>query len=42
MKDEMTGRVDILWGIFEKNANKYKMKSQDQKTFFLVNLSEHV
>ena len=39
IKDEMTGRVDILWRIFEKIAKKLKMKSQEQKkvhnsTFF--------
>ena len=27
----MTGRVDILWQIFEKNAKKLKMRSQGQK-----------
>ena len=28
----MTGRVDILlWRIFEKNAKKLKMKSQERK-----------
>ena len=34
----MTGRVDIR--IFEKIAKKLKMKSQEGKTSFLVNLSE--
>ena len=29
--EQMTGRVDILWLIFEKNAKKLKMKSQEQK-----------
>ena len=27
----MDGRVDILWRIFEKNAKKLKMKSQERK-----------
>ena len=27
----MTGRVDIVWHIFEKTAKKLKMKSQEQK-----------
>ena len=30
-QDEMTGRVDILWRIFEKIAKKLKMKSQERK-----------
>ena len=34
IKDKMTGRVDILWCIFEKIAKKLKMKSQEQKRFF--------
>ena len=31
MKDKITERVDIVWGIFEKTAKKLKLKSQDQK-----------
>ena len=27
----MTGKVDILWRIFEKNSKKVKMKSQEWK-----------
>ena len=27
----MTGRVDILWRIFEKIAKQLKMKTQEQK-----------
>ena len=27
----MTRRVNILWRIFEKNAKKLKMKSQERK-----------
>ena len=30
-KKKMTGRVDILWCIFEKNSKKLKMKSQERK-----------
>ena len=36
IKDEMTGSA------FLKNCKKVKMKSQDQKMLFLVNLSENV
>ena len=38
----MTGRVNILLRIFEKNAKKLKMKSQERKNIVLVNLSENV
>ena len=31
IKDKMSGRVDILWRIFEKIAKKLKMKSQERK-----------
>ena len=31
----MTGRVDILWRIFEKIAKKLKMKSQEQKNLVI-------
>ena len=37
----MTGRDDILWRIIEKIAKKLKMKSQEQKNSFSVNLSEN-
>ena len=30
----MSGRVDILWHIFEKIAKKLKMNSQEQKNDF--------
>ena len=33
----MTERVDILWRIFEKNAIKFKMKSQERR-FWLIYL----
>ena len=35
MKNKMTGRVDIQWRIFEKNAQKLKMKSQERKNVVL-------
>ena len=38
MKDEMTGRVDILWCIFEKIAKKLKFKSQNPKTHKVINV----
>ena len=41
IKDKMTRRVNILWRIFEKIAKNLKMKSQERKTSFLVNLSEN-
>ena len=31
LKDKRTGRVDILWRIFEKISKKFKMKSQERK-----------
>ena len=34
IKDKMTGRVDILWHIFEKIAKKLKMKSGTEKRRF--------
>ena len=37
----MTRRVNILWGIFEKNAKKSKMKSQERKNVVLLNLTEN-
>ena len=42
IKDKMTGRVDILWPIFKKIAKKLRIKSQERKTSFLVDLSENV
>ena len=38
----MTGRVDILWRIFEIKAKKLKMKSQERKNVVLVNFSENI
>ena len=32
----MTGRVNILWRIFDKNAKKLKMKSLERKTSFFL------
>ena len=31
IKDKMTGRVDILWRIFEKVTKKFQMKSQERE-----------
>ena len=38
----MTGRVNIIWRIFEKIAKKLKMKSQEQKKrrFWLIHLEK--
>ena len=33
---------DILCRIFKKNSNKLKMKSQERKNGFLVNLSKNI
>ena len=33
-KKKITGRVDVLWSIFEKNAKILKIKSQDRKNIF--------
>lgn len=38
----MTGRINTLWRILEKRANKLTIKSQNQKNVVLVNLFEHV
>ena len=40
-KIKMTGMVNILWRIFEKSGKTLKIKSQDRKRSFLVNLTEH-
>ena len=37
----MTRKFNILWHNMGKNAKKLKMKSQEWKTLFLVNLSEN-
>ena len=34
MKDKMTGRVDIVWGIFEKIEKKVKIKVGPKKAHF--------
>lgn len=34
----MTGRINTLWRILEKRANKLKIKSQNLKNVVLVNL----
>ena len=39
---KMTGRVDILGCICEKLQKKLEMRSQEQKNFFLVYLSDNV
>ena len=33
--------VDILWRIFGKRGKKFKMKSQERKMSFYVNLTEN-
>ena len=46
IEDKMTGRVDILWRIFEKIAKKLKMKSQEWKNvifgYFICKLSKNL
>ena len=37
----MTGRVDILWRIFEKHAKKKNSFSGPKEIHFLANLSEN-
>ena len=33
--------IDILWSILRKSGKKFKMKSQDRKTSFMVKLTEN-
>ena len=41
LKDKITGRVDILWRIFEKITKKVK-NEQERKNVILANYSKNV